>query len=291
MSDEATRPAHSPEVPAAYLEAQYNNRTRVPEHPAIIAGWQRDAAIYREALGSRHRRIAYATSARCILDVFAPAEDRTPETALLFVHGGYWQGLDPGVFSHLARGLNARGHLVALAGYDLCPAVGIGTIVDQIRRACAALAARGRRPVVAGHSAGGHLAACMLATDWTEFDAGLRPDLVPSAYAISGLFDLVPLLPTSVNRALGLDAGEAERQSPLAWAPPTGRVLDAVVGAEEGEEYHRQSRALAAAWGAGGVATRYAAEAGNHFTVIAPLADPDSAMTGRLAELVCAAAS
>lgn len=286
MRDDPTPPARPPAASVEYLEAQYDNRARVPGHPAIIEGWRRDAAAYREAAAARHSRIAYANGARCTLDLFAPDEDRTPGAVVLFVHGGYWQGLDPGVFSHLAGGLNARGHLVAMAGYDLCPGVSVGAIVDEIRLACAALAARGRRPVVAGHSAGGHLAACMLATDWPRHDGSLAPGLVPAAYAISGLFDLVPLVPTSINRALGLDEAEAERLSPLAWTPSAGLTFDAVVGAQEGEEYHRQSRATVAAWGANGTATRYAAEPGDHFTVVAPLADPDSGMTTRLCDLV-----
>ena len=285
------RPARPPGASPAYLEAHYNNRARVPGHPAVIAGWARDAAAFREAAGAagRHERTVYGAGGRCTLDLFAPAEDRTPGAALLFVHGGYWQGLDPSFFSHLARGLTLRGHLVAVAGYDLCPAVRLSAIVDEVRTACAALAGRGRRPVVAGHSAGGHLAACMLATDWPAF-AGLPPGFVPAASAISGLFDLVPLLSTSVNDALGLDPEEAWRLSPLGWSAPPGLVLDATVGEAEGEEYHLQGRAIAQAWGAGGTATRYAAVPGDHFTVVAPLADPASAMTGRLAEMMRAGA-
>jgi arylformamidase len=91
---------------------------------------------------------------------------------------------------------------VALPGYDLCPEVRVGEIVAQIREACRALATESPRLVVAGHSAGGHLAACMLATDWTKLDATLPHDFVQAAYAISGLFELKPLVSTSINRPL-----------------------------------------------------------------------------------------
>lgn len=286
------RPARPPAATAEYLEDHYNNRARVPGHATIVAGWQCDAAAFREtqATAGRHERVSYGTSDRCTLDLFAPAQDRTPGRAVLFVHGGYWQGLEPSFFSHLAGGLTARGHVVAMAGYDLCPTVPLATIVEELRAACAHLLRLGRRPVVAGHSAGGHLAACMLATDWPAFAPGLPAGLVPAAFAISGLFDLVPLTATSINGALGLDAAEAARLSPLDWTPPAGLTLDAVVGGEEGAEYHLQSRGIAAAWGAAGVATRYAVEEGrDHFTVVAPLADPESAMTRRLSDLVGAA--
>jgi arylformamidase len=201
----------------------------------------------------------------------------------MFIHGGYWQGLHPSFFSHLARGLHAHGIGVAIPGYDLCPTVQLADIVDQIRAACRKLAPRGPL-VVAGHSAGGHLAACMLATKWEEH--GALAGLVPAAYAISGLFDLRPLVSTSLNAALRLSEAEAACLSPLLWTAPAGRTLDALVGGEESAEYLRQSRNMAERWGAAGVATRFDVVPGaNHFTVIAALADPDSRMTIRLAEL------
>jgi arylformamidase len=126
----------------------------------------------------------------------------------------------------------------------------------------------------------------MLATDWRALDASLPPDLVSAAYTISGLFDLAPLVQTSLNQALRLDEAAAREASPLLWKPPAHGSLDAVVGGEESAEYFRQSRSLAEAWGAAGLAARFAAIPGaNHFTVIAPLADPGSSMTLRLKQL------
>src|ERR1044072_6994376 len=144
----------------------------------------------------------------------------------------------------------------------------------------------GRRLVVSGHSAGGHLAACLMATDWRSVDPALPQDLVKAAYAISGLFDLGPLVNTSINNALGLDAAAARRASPLFWPAPSHGSLDAVVGADESAEYHRQSRIIVDAWRGAGIETRFAEVPGaNHFTAIAPLADPDSPMTRRLLDL------
>lgn len=264
-------------------EAQYNNRARVPEHPRIISGWARDAEAFR--LEARPTTLPYGAGERLAIDLFTPAEPRGRAT-LVFIHGGYWQALDRSFFSHLARGALAHGISVAIPGYDLCPQVSVPDIVGQMRAACATLAALGRPLVVSGHSAGGHLAACMLATDWRAHDAALPADLVPSAYAISGLFDLRPLVSTSVNGALGLDENAARAASPLFMPAPRGLSLDAVVGGDESEEYLRQSRMIVDEWGARGVATRYEAIGrANHFDVIAPLADPASAMTRRLVEL------
>jgi arylformamidase len=197
--------------------------------------------------------------------------------AVMFVHGGYWQALDKSFHSIHARGLNALGVSVAVPSYDLCPNVRIGDIVEQMRAACAVLHRETGAPViVSGHSAGGHLAACLLATEAHA----------PAAYAISGLFELAPLMPTSINAKIGLDEAEAEALSPLFWPAPEGKVLDAVVGGDESSEFLRQSAAIVRAWGEAGVATRYEEIAGaNHFTVIAPLTDPASEMCARLAQL------
>jgi arylformamidase len=262
-------------------EAEYNNRARVPENPSIMAGWAKDAAAYREQ--HTPRVIAYGPGARNSIDLF-PGNDKGP--VVVFIHGGYWQALDGSFFSHLAGGLNAHGVSVAIPGYDLCPAVTVDEIIRQMRMATRELARLGRPLVVSGHSAGGHLAACMLATDWQAHDASLPGDPVIAAYAISGLFDLGPLVGTSINKAMGLDDATARAVSPLFWKAPARGSLDAVVGEKESGEYFRQSRTIVEQWGAAGIATRFGVVPNaNHFTAIAPLADPGSPMTLRLKEL------
>jgi arylformamidase len=269
-------------------EVEYNNLGRVPEHPQIFATWVRAAAAYRaEAAAARRAElgIRYGASARQTIDLFAAAHDNAP--LALFIHGGYWRSLDPSAFSHLAGGLNRRGVMVAVAGYDLTPQVRIADIIDQMRRACLYLWRRfGRRVLVFGHSAGGHLAACMLATDWKTLASDAPADLVPAAYSISGLFDLAPLIGVTMNADLRLDAEEARRVSPLFWPAPAGRPFDAVVGGLESSEFLRQSRVIAEAWGKAGVLTRYqAVPQTNHFTVLDALTDADSAMVKRLGVL------
>ncbi len=262
-------------------EVEYNNRARVPENPALISGWARDAAAYRE----RHapRSIPYGPGARNMIDFF-PGDREGP--IVVFIHGGYWQALDGSFFSHLAGGLNAHGISVAIPSYDLCPDVTVEDIIQQMRTASRELARLGQPLVLSGHSAGGHLAACMLATDWPEFDASLPRDLVIAAYAISGLFDLGPLVETSINKAMRLDHAAAKAVSPLFWKAPARGSLDAVVGESESAEYFRQSRTIVDRWGAAGIATRFGTVPNaNHFTAIAPLADPQSPMVSRLREL------
>ncbi|KFC64098.1 putative hydrolase (Serine esterase) [Bosea sp. LC85] len=266
-------------------ETEYNNRARVPEHPEIIAGWQADAAAYR-AVAVSELGISYGPGERQHYDLFKP-EAVKGNAIVLFIHGGYWQALDRSYFSHMARGVNRLGVPMAVAGYDLCPQVELGHIVWELQQAAAALWRQFRRPIVAaGHSAGGHLAACLLATDWKNVDHDLPVHLVPAAYGISGLYNLKPLTETSINAALGLDMASAERESPLFWPAPSGLLMDAVVGGAESGEYLKQSRRITDVWGLEGVRTHYGEiDGANHFTVLADLPDPESAMSKRLAEL------
>ncbi|MBM3573872.1 MAG: alpha/beta hydrolase, partial [Alphaproteobacteria bacterium] len=178
----------------------------------------------------------------------------------------------------------ARGITVAVSGYDLVPQVAIRDIVTQTQAACLYLWKRfNRRIMVSGHSAGGHLAACMMATDWTKH--GAPADLVPAAMTISGVHDLTPILHLAANADYKLDEAEARRLSPVYGPAPKGHALDAIVGGDESSEFLRQSRIIADAWGKDNE-TRYEAVPGiNHFTVCDAMADPGSAMTTRLVAL------
>jgi len=269
-------------------EVEYNNRARVPEHAEIFARWSRDAEFYRaEALKAGHAELglSYGDTDRQSLDLFFPRATQNPPLAL-FIHGGWWRSLDPSMFSHLARGLNEHGVTVAVAGYDLCPNVTIGDIVVQIRRACIFLWQRfGQRTLAVGHSAGGHLTAAMVATNWREEFPKAPADLVPAGYAISGVFDLLPLLHISANEDFRLDEASARALSPALWPVASGRVFDAIVGGLESNEFKRQSQTIASAW-QGPARTRYEEISGtNHFTVLDPLNDPSSPMVARIVQL------
>ena len=191
----------------AWLDRQYDNRARIPEHPRIFERWAQASALAQEGL-SRRLDIAYGSGPGETLDVYPAPAAGAP--VLVFIHGGYWRSLDPSMFSHLARGMNAHGVTVAVSGYDLVPQVSIADIVAQTQAACLFLWKRfGKRIMVSGHSAGGHLAGCMVATDWKKLDAGAPADLVPAAYAISGLYDLSVLTHLAGNAEFKLTEASA----------------------------------------------------------------------------------
>jgi len=266
-----------------YLQSEYDNSAKIVGSDALLAALPAKAAAFRARHEDAEYGLRYGPSARQMLDVFWPDADRTAPLAL-FLHGGYWQHSDRSAWSHVAAGLLAHGVAVAMPSYDLCPSVTMTALVASVRSVVPMLHARYGRPMlVLGHSAGGHLAASLLATDWTA--RGLPPEAIYAALPISGLFDLPPICRTHQNDALHMDEAEARALSPM-FLPSPGKPLHAMVGGDEGAEYTRQSRDLAAAWG--GVWESLPGL--HHFSVVGELADPGSRLTQAAVGLVRAGA-
>jgi arylformamidase len=212
----------------AFLAREYNNRELFPDHPRHFARWQEDSARARATM-TCHLDLPYGASPGERIDLF-PAR-KGDGSVLLFIHGGYWRSLDKKDFSYLAPAWVDAGVSLAVVNYDLCPKVTIETIVQQMLRACAWLYRNAERHgmdeerlFVSGHSAGGHLAAMMLAALWPTYDRGLPGDLVKGALSISGVYDLRPLQHVGwLNGDLRLDEEGAFRLSP-AFLPPATRA-------------------------------------------------------------------
>src|SRR5664279_3607958 len=115
------------------LEAEYNNRARVPGHPAILAKMDVDAAAYRAKAPKAELGLKYGPGERQVIDMFPSGAANAP--LAMFIHGGYWRTNHWSSYSHMAANLNARGIDVAVAGYDLCPQVTLATIIDELRAA------------------------------------------------------------------------------------------------------------------------------------------------------------
>lgn len=234
---------------AADCEANYNLRARHPDALALMADWQRHAASAREM----HEHVADARFGDTDderIDVFRAARHDAP--AVLFIHGGYWQAGDKRDVSFVAPLLVRAGIAVAINNYALAPGASLDTMVVQTRKALHWLhrnAARfgidAHRLYVMGHSAGGHLAAMMLSAHGSAHGA-VAP--LQGAIALSGVFDLLPLVETSINRALGLDQASAIRLSPARLARQSAAPLYTLVGEEETTGFHMQRTLLSSQW-------------------------------------------
>jgi arylformamidase len=254
------------------FDAAYDNAGHVASSATYPPKWAAAAAAFRDALGARARLdLPWGAGERHGFDLFGP-ESGQAKGLLVFVHGGYWRRFDRSFWSHLAAGPLAHGWAVAMPSYDLCPTVRVSDITAQMVRAVTAAAAEVAGPIrLAGHSAGGHLVARLgVPRMLPEAVAARLARIVP----ISPVADLRPLLRTSMNDDLQLDAAEAEAESPVLQPRPVAPVT-VWVGAAELPAFVDQAGWLGTAWGAEVV--RSPGE--HHFSVVEPLADPESALT------------
>ena len=268
----------------AALDAQYNNRARIPEYVDYFERWLAWSAEARAALPGA-RDVAYGDLSVETLDIF-PAE-RPDAPILIMIHGGYWYSLDKHHDSFVAEGCRPRGVATVVINYGLAPEYRMDEIVRQNRAAAvwvwrnaASFGGDPSRIHVLGQSAGGHLAAMLLATDWPAFGNDLPTDLAKSAVSISGIYDLEPIRLCYLNDKVGMDGPEARRNSPVAQRYPVSVPLMLVSGDIESEEYERQAEAMAAVWdGHGYPLSRLALPGYNHFTMADQLRDPQSDLT------------
>ena len=262
------------------LDAEYNNRAKVKDAMDWIARYGAESARVRAELPMRFD-VPYGTHHAERLDVF-PAPGPEPAPVHVFIHGGYWHRLDKADFSFVARAFREAATVVV--NYGLVPSVDLDELVRQVRASVAWVHANARsfggdpaRLTVSGHSAGGHLVAMLLATEWSRF--GAPADVVKAGCAFSGLYDLEPIRLCYLNDVLGLSPETARRNSPVHLKPPSRAPLILAVGADEGPEYHRQTDDLATTWRALGASVDVVDAAGlNHFSIVAELERPDSAL-------------
>jgi len=272
-----------PVLTADFVERGYNNRAAVADHPHWLAQYPELSAVTR----ARHRHLLdlrYGPGPLQTVDLFLP--ERMPGGAFVFIHGGYWRALDKADFHFVAGPLLEQGIAVAVANYDLCPAVSIAKIVDQCRQLMVWLARQGPRHgvpadnvVVGGHSAGGHLAAMMLATDWEAL--GLTRDPFVGGVTLSGVHDLKPLVLSSMNSDLRLTNAEAARISPVNHVSLSPAPMLVAVGGAETSEFIRQAQLLWDAWpeNAQPAAGPLIVAGRHHFNVVVDHADPESELT------------
>lgn len=258
---------------SSQLEEQYNARIAVPGYEKIFKDWRARSADYRQQ-NNCELDISYSYGERGTLDLFMPRQTNAP--VHIFIHGGYWRLMDKSDFSYMAEGLVNGEALVAVVNYGLCPALSISEIVQQIRTAiiwlwrnCSKYGGNPDAIHVSGHSAGGHLTAMLIATDWSSLYPDLPPDLIKSGVAISGLFELEPMIYLSINDDLKLDDVSARLNSPIFLSPRTDAPLSIVVGGEESDEFRRQSYHFYKEWSERGARVEYLELPNqNHFTIV-----------------------
>ena len=277
-----------PDLPLDELARRYNNGAAVPDwQETLLPRWQHESERVRDTAGGC-RDVVYGPRERNRLDVFTPAgvAPASGWPALVFIHGGYWQRLYKDDWSVIAAPFIANGMAAVILGYTLCPQTTIRGIADEIEtaisyvwKAAGGLSVNRDRLALAGHSAGGHLTAWCMTTDWAA--RGMPATPFVAATAISGLFDLEPLVPIYLNDALKLDNAEALTMSPAYRSRRVTCDFTAVVGGAELPEFGRQNALLGAAWPN---VREWTLPGLNHFSIIDQLTRDDSALFVHVAQ-------
>jgi arylformamidase len=252
------------------LDRAYNNVIAVPDVAETMADFSRRSAAIYEGVGIK-RDLAYGEAANQRIDWIPGSRVGAP--TLAYIHGGYWQSLSKEKFAHVAAGPLAHSFNVALIEYTLAPEARIGAIVSEIGQAIDFLVAHfeewGADPArfcLAGHSAGGHLAA------WHRTHPA-----VSLVLCMSGLYDLEPIRLCYLNKKLNLTSAEVAAYSPEIHIGPGVPTLLTVGGAEL-PELRRQTADYASCLRARGeLVEEISAPGCNHFTITEMVALPDGA--------------
>lgn len=275
--------------------------------PHIAAYVAQSAAARSQCalLGGQWRELRYGATPSQRIDLCLPARPTASSAAkpglLVFIHGGYWQELSAGDSLFAATACIGRGHAFAAIDYTLAPAASVAEIVAECRAALACLQDYAdelgfdvSRIVLAGSSAGAHLAAM------TAIDASPASQAIAAAGAalprsssdpqppnrernrravravvlVSGIYELEPLVGTTINHALKLDAQAARAHSPSLQGLRDFPRSIVCWGEHETEQFKRQSQSFAQALTAAGAVTEsFEIARRNHFDVIMELTD------------------
>jgi len=245
----------------ATLDLAYNNSKAVPESGAMFKEWVARCQEVRSR-HSDHLDLAYGPGPRNRIDYFSAGQN-TP--VLVFIHGGFWQMRSKEDFAFLAESFLQSGISVAMVGYPLGPDASMDEIVADTHTAIRYLATRlpelrgdPRRVIVSGWSSGGHLAAMVL-----------EEPLLRGGVAISGIYELEPLVNSYVNDKLHMEVGMARRNSPTLLLPNSSKQIDLFAGGAELAEMRRQTADYASARRTAGLPVRYVEiPDANHYTIL-----------------------
>ena len=273
------------------LDTQYRAAATVPNMQDFIDDYASLSEVARDTLDCKIG-LRFGPGEKETLDLF-PVSGSKDTPLFIFIHGGYWRMLSKNESSFMAPNLVGHGVAVAAINYTLAPPADIAQIVAECRRAIQWLyqnaASYGIDPdriYVGGSSAGGHLTGMMVAGGWQE-EYGLSGDIIKGGLPMSGLFDLEPIVKCFVNEWMHMSMADGMRNSPAQNLPAKGCPLIVAVGADETDEFRRQSKDFSELWTSQGWPSDYLECKGiHHFNAPLELCNPSSLLTQKLVEMI-----
>lgn len=275
----------------ASLDAQYNTRLQVPEYAYHLTRWESLSRQTEQRL-TGVKDSSYGELPGEKLDIYPSAQPGSK--TFVFLHGGYWQMLDKSMFQFMADAFHSYSVTTVVLNYPLAPEASFDQIVMSCRNAIKwlyhHLAEFNGDPdqiYLTGHSAGGHLAAMMMATDWPRFEGSLPANLISGVCTISGLFNLEPIYFSYVNKVIQMDIDTAKCNSPVRLEPFTNCPLIIAVGEAESEEFIDQSNEFYTCWKEKGIDSQaFQLSAQNHYSILETITDSQTTLHKALLNLM-----
>lgn len=273
------------------LDWHYNNRERVDNHVEIMTALAKRGNAYANSV-RYHADMSFGDDADEVLDVY-PATSGDPNApVLMYFHGGYWFSRHKNDFQFIPSGFNAAGATVVVVNYGLIPKIDMVELIRQCQASVAwvfkNVSEYGGDPhkiFISGHSAGGHITAMMLATDWKQWD--VDPLAIKGALAISGLYDLEPVRHTYMNPTLGFTADTVAKFSPVELKPTVTCDFLVTAGGAETDEFIRHVGLICEAWAGSDVkCTSDIVPDLNHFTVLSDFSSEGGTLNSHVRSLM-----
>jgi arylformamidase len=263
-------------------------RLAVPDHETWLNEDHALSASMRERIPHR-RNARYGPGPLQVIDLFPATVPNSP--VFVFIHGGYWRALSKDHFGFIAEPLLDAGVAVAMVDYDLCPAVPLATVVEQVAQAIDWIRRQARdingdpdRLIVAGNSAGAHLAAMMLSRDWNE---GGQPSFIQGAVLVTGIYDLAPIPHIQVREDVALTLHDIERLSPLRLVPRVKAPVVVAVGGAEPALWIDQSARYHQRLADHGMESQFMVLPGHHhFSISRCIAEPEGTLFRAMRQLL-----
>ncbi|MFT5509176.1 MAG: arylformamidase [Hyphomicrobiaceae bacterium] len=271
------------------LEYNYNPRASNPDSERY---GEARTEINKAGLAwsGRTAGIAYGDGPLRNLDIYRPASSAGSLPVHIFIHGGYWRSREKEDFGFIGKALADQGLLGIVINYPLCPVVTLDEVVTANQQAFEwifrNIADHGGDPArisISGHSAGAHLGAAIIASDWSGLDAA-KP--LRGAVLVSGIYDPAPTQHISVNAEIGITPEIAARQNYIAHPPRLDCPVHVIVGGGEPEGWIAQSADYARHIKSSGVPTEYTVTGTeNHFSIQDQFCDPNADVLAAILKL------
>lgn len=264
------------------LEREYSPSSCIDDIMVFIQQYINESKKAHKSLKDIIRsNIKYGPEERSYMDLFVPKSD-APLPIHVFIHGGYWQQLSKNESAFAAPNFVDHDVIFIALDYTLAPEASLFEIVDQTRRGIISILKSAHKfggdpdnITISGSSAGGHLVAEVISTDWKTY--GYQQCPLKGTLCISGVFDLEPIVDTYVNEPLKMTKQDAYILSPLYHVPDESCPIIFTVGENETSEFHRQTDEYMKACAKKGIQTSYVAmPVFNHFDIVMNLNKKDS---------------